>query len=154
MFVLSDFGSWSMSFSTPLGQRRVLLLERTRLLRVFSAGRYFLHSLMQTHLPAELPKRPIVRWTASVPHMVLGGLAFRTLPPLPGVAQKRSPQGSVLVFVSFLYCPHHLLPPAHVLRGKCVYCGIFFLILFIHFILIWLYSSSNAYKYIRLIYTK
>ena len=33
----------------------------------------------------------------------------------------------------------------------CKETGIFF---FIHFILIWLYSSSNAYKYIRLIYAK
>ena len=33
-----------------------------------------------------------------------------------------------------------------------IFTWIFFII--IHFILIWLYSSSNAYKYIRLIYAK
>lgn len=30
----------------------------------------------------------------------------------------------MLVFVSVLYSPHHLLPLAHALHGKCVYCGI------------------------------
>ena len=30
----------------------------------------------------------------------------------------------------------------------------FFIIIIIHFTLIWLYSSSNVHKYIRLIYTK
>ena len=29
-----------------------------------------------------------------------------------------------------------------------------FILFIIHFILIWLYSSSNIYKYIRLIYAK
>ena len=33
-----------------------------------------------------------------------------------------------------------------------IFTWIFFII--IHFTLIWLYSSSNAYKYIRLIYAK